>query len=95
MAKRTAKPVDGEMRHGPSNDNVTGQGIFYTESGGPSTDVGGAGRGSVHAFDARSAAGVITTFYLWFDTSGNLRGSTTFPVSTESNGTIISATPAI
>jgi nitrogenase subunit NifH len=96
MAKRSVKPNDGETRFGPMNDQVVGQGVLYIESGGPTAKTGAIGLGSVVAFDSRAAStGAAKTWYIWFDSLGNLRGSATFPTNTETSGVVISLTPAV
>lgn len=77
MAARVSKNASGETRFGQRK----GPGILYVMSGKKS-------QGSVIGIDAVTAAGAITTVYLWASSDGKLRTGTTFPADTEA-GTVI------
>ncbi len=73
--------VDGETRFGGSSAPI--QGTLYVESR------SGASLGSVIALDGISAAGAVTTWYLFVTSAGVLRISSTYPTNTETGGSAV------
>jgi hypothetical protein len=71
-------PADGESRMGASQEGI--QGILYVPS------QGGAGKGSILALDGIDASGVVTTWYFYVTSGGQLRVGSIIPTSTETGG---------
>jgi hypothetical protein len=78
--RKVSVPVDGETRFGGERGL---QGGFYI------TSEGGASKGSVLALDGISAAGAVTTWYLFVTSAGVLRISNTYPTDTELGGSAV------
>ena len=82
MANRALqRPIEGESRIGDGRPNI--RGLFYVEA----RDA--PGLGSVLALDAVDNTGVISTWYLFIASDGDLRVSETFPTNTNTDGTVV------
>ena len=82
MANRQNAPtIEGESRLGSERPGI--QGTFYVQSN------GGANKGTVLALDGISAAGAVTTWYLFVTSAGVLRIASTYPTNTETGGSAV------
>lgn len=76
---RDDERVDGKTAFGSRRDGV--QGWVAIETGAT------VGKPSILSMDAvNPSTGAVTTCYLWFDSAGELRTSTTFPTTPETDG---------
>lgn len=77
----------GTTRIGSPGRNI--QGVHHVCAPTNGAGTGTANKPGILALDAVSDAGVVTTFYLWVDDTGDLRISSTFPTNQDGDGAIV------
>ena len=77
----------GLTHFGPPGDkSVQANDDALKQGGVACTSSGNADEPGILRLDAVSDAGTITPYYLWMDSSGNLRKSTSIPTNQDSDG---------
>lgn len=81
--------MDGETRIGPAPGG--GNTLLYLVASRQHNDAqdGYTDKPAILAMDAVGASGAITTYYLWFDRTGDLRTANAIPTDEDGSGTIV------
>ena len=83
---------DRVRRAGTSRIGAPGrvaQGVLHVFGPTNVTGTGLANKPGILALDAVSDAGVVTTYYLWVDDTGDLRIGSTFPTNQDGDGAVV------